>query len=123
MPQTLEQAAVTAGMIDLDCVKLMPPSKAPATDQMTQMKKQKPYWFRDARDMTKAEADVALKRMQRADHVRRQEAVDAAEMAKIEANMAAKDAAAEKRRAELEKRHEQERQRLAARHQAQRGGW
>lgn len=97
MSALLRQAAIAAGMLDLDCLRLVPFSDEDPATQIARLKAEKPSWFHqapkpDARTMTPAEVTAALAEMRRTEVNRQSAAAHARFMERLHGERAAADA-------------------------------
>ncbi len=125
MSALLRQAAVAAGMLDLDCLKLVPFSREDPHAQIAALRKSKPEWFHDApipdaRTMTPQQAKDAFAELQRAEARRQSDAAHARTMERLHADRAAADALRDQRAMQMRERHAEEHRKLSERHAAQR---
>ena len=115
MSEALRAAAVAAGLIDLDCLRLVPFSREAPAEQMAQLRREKPDWFYDApafdaRTASMQQVNARLAEMQRAEAVRQSEAATRRTIERLQQDRAAADARRDMLRADaLRMREAQER--------------
>ncbi len=127
MSELLRQAALDAGLIDLDCLRLVPFSRETPAEQIARFKQQKPGLFYnaptpDARKMSPTDYKAALADLQRTEARRQSDAAHARTMERLQADRAAADAARDLRATQRREREAEEHRRLSERHRQQRGG-
>ena len=97
MSEALRAAALAAGLIDLDCLRLVPFSREPLDEQMAQLRRAKPDWFYElptfnARTASMKDVNAELAKMQRAEATRQTEAATRRTMERLQQDRAAADA-------------------------------
>ncbi len=126
MSPLLRQAALDAGMIDTDCLKLIEFSRDPPAEQIARFKQERPHLFYaaplpNARTMTPQQVKEALTEMQRAEAKRQTEAATARTMKRLQADRAAADVARDLRATQTRERQAAEHRKLSEQHARQRG--
>ena len=125
MSELLRQAALDAGLMDVDCVKLIPFARDAPADQVARFKATHPQLFYapppfDARTAPMAEVKRHFAELQRAEAKRQADAATARTLARLEADRAAADAARDMRATQLRERQAAEHRQLSAQHARQR---